>query len=611
MPERTALDPATRRLYSDILRAPQGHVFDAAVATTFSLDFETALTVPATLAFQAAEARAQLLDTPLALLEGLERLASRIAIFCEAGRIAAAPKSPNRLTALLEDTVTEVLAPKGGAFHPKLWLVRFAEPGSEVLRLAILSRNLTTDQSWDLSLVLDGKADAAPDDNAPLIAMLKALPDLAPRGATPKRNRALVASLAESLARVKWERPEGIRKISFHVNGLDGATWCPSPGRGMTVISPFLSRAALERLTEGQTPESTRLVSRAEELAQIPETVLARFGKVLILDEMAETEDGEEATPDLLGQPPRRGLHAKAFVTERHSSTEITMGSGNATDPALIRGDNVEVFATLSGYTRDLGGHEAQLEPKGLGKFLTEYQSIPSPDTTREDAAERRLDAVRGKLVRAGLTLTCRPQANERIGLELTGTNVRLPEGISLLVWPLMAGAALGSPLTAVGGTPQTLASLTLRDVTRWIGLRLTDAETGMELAFSLGTRLVDLPEGRDQAILRAMISDRSAFLRYLQLLLADPETAAQAFLAATGKTKGAASFGAFAEVPLLESLVRALSGDGRSLSDVERLVTRLGDAVDETGAPLIPPEFLTLWDSFRGLSRPRKGSRK
>ena len=274
MPERTALDPATRRLYSDILRAPQGHVFDAAVATTFSLDFETALTVPATLAFQAAEARAQLLDTPLALLEGLERLASRIAIFCEAGRIAAAPKSPNRLTALLEDTITEVVAPKGGAFHPKLWLVRFAAPGSEVLRLAILSRNLTTDQSWDLSLVLDGKADAAPDDNAPLIALLKALPDLAPRGATPKRNRALVASLAESLAQVKWERPEGIRKISFHVNGLDGTRHDrdlslpqrDSPGTSDRGPSPRVHPARQPRRGTGEDPRS-----RPREVRQGPD----------------------------------------------------------------------------------------------------------------------------------------------------------------------------------------------------------------------------------------------------------------------------------------------------------------------------------------------------
>ena len=74
MPNRAALDPENRALYGEILRAPAGYELDAALATTYTLDFETALVIPATLAFHAAETRQQTLDTPLALLEGLERL---------------------------------------------------------------------------------------------------------------------------------------------------------------------------------------------------------------------------------------------------------------------------------------------------------------------------------------------------------------------------------------------------------------------------------------------------------------------------------------------------------------------------------------------------------
>lgn len=609
MPE-TALDPATRRLYSDILRAPPGLVFDAALATTYSLDFETALTIPATLAFQAAEARSELLDTPLALLEGLERLADRIAIFCEAGRIKAVPKHPNRLTALLEDTITEVLAPQGGAFHPKLWVLRFIapdDPSKVVLRLAILSRNLTTDQSWDLSLVLDGTPAPEPDDNTALIALITALPGMAPRSTTPRRNRDLVASFASALAQVRWARPEGVRRIDFHVNGLGTAPWRPSPYRGLTVISPFVSAEALERLTQGLAPEAARLVSRAEELARIPAPVLARFGKVLVLDDLAETEDGEESEAEetcRADQPPRRGLHAKAFVTEHHSSTEITMGSGNATNAALLSGANVEVFATLTGPSRTLGSCEDQLDAKAaLGRFLTEYQPVDLPETASSDAAEKRLEQLRGQIVRAGLRLCCVLEAGERVALKLaSAATVVPPEGLEMRLWPLMAGAAQGTKLARIDPAPQPLGALALPDVTRWLGVRLSDVETGLNLDFSLGTRLEDLPEGRDAAILRAMIADRGAFLRYLQLLLSDPETAAQAFLNASRAGAARAAFGSFCEVPLLEAMVRALSGEGSALADVERLVTRLEGACDDTGAPLIPPEFLTLWASFRSL---------
>lgn len=46
MLNRPTLDPETRVLYGDSLQPPPGYVFDAAVATTFSLDFETALAAP-------------------------------------------------------------------------------------------------------------------------------------------------------------------------------------------------------------------------------------------------------------------------------------------------------------------------------------------------------------------------------------------------------------------------------------------------------------------------------------------------------------------------------------------------------------------------------------
>src|SRR4051812_29624160 len=78
MPAKTSLDPDHRTLYGASLQPPEGYAFDAAVATTFSLDFETALAVPVSLALFAAESREELLDHPLALFEGAERMAGRV-----------------------------------------------------------------------------------------------------------------------------------------------------------------------------------------------------------------------------------------------------------------------------------------------------------------------------------------------------------------------------------------------------------------------------------------------------------------------------------------------------------------------------------------------------
>ncbi len=609
MPSDSALDPENRALYGEILRAPPGYEVDQALATTYSLDLETALVIPATMAFQAAENRAQVLDTPLALLDGLERLAERIAIFCEAGRIAAQPREANRLTALLEDTVTEVLAPQGGAFHPKIWVLRFIPTtgaGPVRLRLAILSRNLTTDRSWDLSLSLDGEvAKAEQTANAPLSALLRALPGMARGRPTPPRNRKIAEALARDLDHAEWTLPEGARRLRFAVNGLGQPPFRPKVGNAQGIISPFLSAEALIQLTKGLAPADCWLLSRSEELAQMPPEVLARFGHVMVLDDLAETEDGDETEV----ASTALGLHAKVFVTERYprpeSTTDLTVGSGNATAAALLSGTNVEVFATLSGPSRRMGWVVDHIAPERLGRFLRPWQLsavAPAPDPTL--AAEARLDATRKAFAAADLTLRCAVGEDGRINLTLSArSTIPLPGTLRAELWPLTVGPNHAIPIGApLGRTGLQLGQFALADVTRWLGLRLTDLETGAEMIFSLGTTLKDLPEARTTEILRTIIENRGAFLRYIRLLLGDPQAAGRMILHGGGKG-GFLGFAGFADdAPILEDMVRSLSGDGRRLRDIERLMTRLGDAKGTDGEPVIPARFAALWEVFSSV---------
>jgi hypothetical protein len=159
MLNRRSLDPEERTLYGANLQPPAGYVFDAAIATTFSLDFETALAVPVSLALFAAENRDDILTHPLALLEGAERIAGRLLVFTDAGHIQAHTRPHSRLCSLLERIIVEVAAPNSGAFHPKMWALRFKPMRADEpvrLRFLVLSRNLTRDRSWDIALTLDG-----------------------------------------------------------------------------------------------------------------------------------------------------------------------------------------------------------------------------------------------------------------------------------------------------------------------------------------------------------------------------------------------------------------------------------------------------------------------
>lgn len=75
-----------------------------------------------------------------------------------------------------------------------------------------------------------------------------------------------------------------------------------------------------------------------------------------------------------------------------------------------------------------------------------------------------------------------------------------------------------------------------------------------------------------------------------------------RALIAAGGGADLSSLFGGRAEDAVLEDMVRALSGDGRGLEDVARLIDRLGEATDNAGDPVIPAEFRTLWAAFEVL---------
>lgn len=127
------------------------------------------------------------------LVEGLRPASRSLAVFCDRGRMEA-PSAGNALAVLAEGIVHEVSAPHGGAFHPEISALRFAAndaaAGPEhVVRLLVLTRNLTWDRCWDVSLRLDGVPGKAKEaNNKPLADFLRWLP-LNTQGTPPDVER--------------------------------------------------------------------------------------------------------------------------------------------------------------------------------------------------------------------------------------------------------------------------------------------------------------------------------------------------------------------------------------------------------------------------------------
>ena len=148
------LAPNNRALLLDALRPAQGQTLDRAVATTFTLDLTTALTVP--LAFAGFRLDEQ--PDPIEVMEALRGVGERLDVFCQAGAINIGERTSD-LFALLENVIHEVSRPRPHhVFHPKVWVLRYLDQLQEpFFRLLVLSRNLTADRSWDTMLRLEGR----------------------------------------------------------------------------------------------------------------------------------------------------------------------------------------------------------------------------------------------------------------------------------------------------------------------------------------------------------------------------------------------------------------------------------------------------------------------
>jgi hypothetical protein len=597
------LDPNRRSLLVDSLRPPPGYAFAGGLATTFTLDLTTLLSVPLHLALRSSDDPKAMLQDGVALLESLRRTAGKLSIFCQQGRIVA-PNLPHVLYGLLEPCVIEVNAPNGGVFHPKLWVLRFERPddSSDVrIRLLVLSRNLTSDRSWDLSLSLDGTpGKRTVSQNKPLSDLIAALPELAKTtpGEQGLRN---CKRVADETRRTSWdELPDGFEELAFHVLGLTRKPWQPANSNRLAVISPFVSSSALNSLA-GTTREAVVLVSRPDELARASKPSVGTFAAVKVLHESAETDDGDDAAAaDRL----TRGLHAKAYITENGWNTTIYLGSANATHASLIAGANIELLAELTGKKSRVGGIDSFLGDDGLREYLVDFvQPDEPPPLTIQEQAEKLADVARGELMAAGLRLLCVAVESDVWDLQIGAQRTfKLKQIRSIRTWPIsMPSERAVDAIPLATAREITIPRCATASITGLIAFEVTTTLCDQSTCFVLNLPVDNMPSGRDAAVLRTIVANREGFLRYLLLLLQEMDGLApiEKLLSAIGGTWNVNS-ASLDGLPLLEELMRAYSRDPSRLRSVRTLIDQLSSTPE--GKELLPPEFMELWSIFDSM---------
>lgn len=635
------LEPQSRTLLLDSLAAPPEHQLDWAVGTTYSLDLIALLAAPVAFAFSNCHDRVgKPIAEPLALLKATRQYADRILLFCQAGRIRV-PRAYQPLLLHLEGSIAEALAPRGGAFHPKVWFLRYLGPDQSVTyRLLCLSRNMTFDRSWDTVLVLDGALKSRTNAfarNHPLGEFVEGLPRML-RRPLHSRWRQRLKQLAHELRRVDFELPEPFEDVAYWPIGLESAAW-PFPNRmdRMLVVSPFVDDGFIDQLA-AKDRGPMELVSRAESLDRLPQEKLRSFERLWVLDDVAHPEDATAETvtdreaetrspdsprPEETEAAPLNGLHAKCYIADVGWKSSVWTGSANATSAAFSK--NVEFLVELRGKKSRCGTAAmlGQADAEGiphvaclrdlLRPFVPRGAGEPN-EPPEQELFERQADALaRQVAARAGIA-SCEKNDADDFTLVLRATKPRpisIPAGASLRVWPISMRPDRATAAALDSDAWCRFERVSLLGLTSFFAWELVSADDRFAHQFVLCHPLENAPADRSECVLRNLLTDQNRVLRFLMLLLSDAD--ADDFsdlIVPVGGADGDGLCGGAVESTLFESLLRALDRQPDQIDEVERVILDLANSPE--GKKLLPSELDAIWEPIIQVRRrQRQGTTK
>lgn len=584
------LDPEVRAVLIDALRPAAGMRLDRAIATTFTLDLEAAMTIP--LAF--ASHRLRDTDDNISVMEAIRECADRIDIFAQAGQLRT-PITRSALFAFLEPMVHLVASPRR-LFHPKIWLVRYVDDdsGTAALRLLVLTRNLTSDRSWDLCLSLDGEIGTRPSaGNKPVVDLVKWCVDHVVGPTLSASRSADIAILLEDVRRTSWDFPDKAFSLSLFALGVNGAHLPDLGGRRHLVLSPFLTEGGLERVAPS---DEVVVVSRQEELDRLPLEVIERID-AYVLDETAALKDDDslESARGLL-----TGLHAKAYVSETRapSRAKLTVGSANATGAGWA--NNIEFLVQIEGPRKEFGV-EAIMGANGMAEMLLPYVRQPAIE---DDETLPDLQASLTAMAAIDFVAQVGGERDHWSLLVTTASTITLPKAITASVG-LLTRQGDAQPVQNEQGVHVTFVDLTTAEVSPFIVLSVRSGEHVATTV--IRATLENDPADRLDTVLAAQVDSPEKFLRWLYLLLGQSSLLLE--LDGHALNGGTSTlWERLSKRGLFETLVSALADGPTQLLDVSRFVERVRST--EQGKAVLPPGFLEVWDLVNSVRDDLTGRR-
>lgn len=606
------LSPSHRSLNTSFLVPPVGMQFDEAIFTTYSLDPSVLLEIPVYLSMLATDQKS--ID-PYSVLASIKKLKEKITIFSQKGLIQV-PKEgkANPLFSYLEDMIIETESPRGGVFHPKLWLLRFVHGKEIVYRIVVLSRNLTRDNSWDIALQLDGRVGKARNPkNDPIIYFFSNLLSRIEDSRLKNKKSEKIYKIISDLKTLKWHMPEGFEEqdgmIPFYFMDNGPYQWHIPKNEKLLIISPFCSDAVIKKLA--QSSKACFLLTREEELLNLKPETLQLFKNEIytladgLVDDIQSNEEQDEICEIKRDEILTKGLHAKAYIYETldnaQSHTHFVVGSANATNAALMHQMNDEILVELVSQNTQTINIDGFLESMKASGYLTQYDDLAAVGDLSADQEDQFIEEIRRQICNAdirGYYSFDNVSNTWRYSLQLEGEGHTLSHypDYQIKLWPITLDEKWAQDWNlSNAGEPITFANLTSTGISSLIAFEIKNKTRQQHLRFILKIQVSDLPSDRDAEILKTLINNKDAFLQYLKLLLGHIYETEN--IAAKNAEKDSYWLSRLLddETTLFEDLFRIYMQEPERLQDIKKLVQDLGGE----NCAYIPKEFIQLWQAF------------
>ena len=590
------LNPNEDRLdYGQVLLPPEGFRLDFAVGTTYSLDLDALVGVSIALGLS-EETDSNLMRNPICLLEALRSVGDKVALFCEAGQIHM-PNAVTPLYVLLEKMVFQVLMPKRRgiarypSFHPKFWLIRYENKAGEIIyRVAVLSRNLTFDRSWDVTFAMDGRMirGERSDKNLPVEDFLYALSGSLPDTAAQKKKK--IFGMIRELPFVSFQLeskefadftflPVGIHKKSGFYN-MEETPLFQDAFQELLIMSPFLSGSVIRdfnsRWNSRKNPRYM-LITRDSSLNKLKLEDCDHFQIYTLKDAVV---DGESAISEDGTSAAKQDIHAKVYMTRNGMKSDLYLGSLNASHNAIS--GNVEFMICLHSRSKYLNLEQLKNQLFcGNDDRLNPFQ--PAQPGMEEEPAGSQMEQVFKDLAHNRPTAQVE-DCGESYDLTVQLGSLDTEYQVELAPLPLKQTVPYSETVVFTG--------LSALQLTEFYRVTVSDGEAKLSRILMIPT--TGMPEDREKRIISSVVNNKNNFYHYISFLLGDSYVLSTMDTEAVLRQGGGTGRPVDILPPLYEKMLRTAAEDPERLREIDYLLK----AVAKDG--VVPEHFEELYNTFK-----------